>query len=93
MYLNGNRIKKDNLVEELNAIRDKLEQKLVVVKADKAVKSHEIMEIMNAAKEAEYEKLVLAGEPLSKKEQKTLQSNNVQNIPDENELEDNNWTE
>jgi len=30
------------------------------------------MEIMNSAKEAEYTKLILAGEPLSRKEQKKL---------------------
>lgn len=37
------------------------------------------MDIMNAAKEAEYEKLVLAGEPLTKKEQKELKEQNEQN--------------
>ena len=31
-----------------------------------------IMEIMNAAQSAEYKKLIVAGEPLSKKEQKEL---------------------
>ena len=30
------------------------------------------MEIMNAAQDAEYKKLIVAGEPLSKKEQKEL---------------------
>jgi hypothetical protein len=37
-------------------------------------KSSEIMKIMDSAKEAEYTKLVLAGEPLSKKEQEKLQT-------------------
>ena len=76
MYLNGNKINKSDLVAELSAIKDSLEKKQVVVKADKSVKSFEIMDIMNAAKEAEYEKLVLAGEPLNKKEQKELSKNN-----------------
>ena len=31
------------------------------------------MEIMNAAQDAEYKKLIVAGEPLSKKEQKELE--------------------
>ena len=33
------------------------------------------MEIMNAAQNAEYQKLVVAGEPLNKKEQKELSQN------------------
>ena len=31
------------------------------------------MEIMNSAQDAEYKKLIVAGEPLSKKEQKDLE--------------------
>lgn len=90
LFINGKKIEKDNLVSELTAIRDSLEKKQVVVKADKAVKSSEVMDIMNAAKEAEYEKLVLAGEPLSKKEQRDLnrQNENIDEkiqIPSEDE--------
>ena len=47
----------------------------MVVKADAAVKSSEIMTVMNAAQDAEYKKLIVAGEPLSKKEQKNLKDN------------------
>ena len=47
----------------------------MVVKADAAVKSSEIMKVMNAAQDAEYKKLIVAGEPLSKKEQKNLKDN------------------
>ncbi|RAI15007.1 MAG: hypothetical protein DKM22_05850 [Candidatus Melainabacteria bacterium] len=97
MYINGKKISKDELVPELLAIRDSLEKKEIVVKADKAAKSYEIMDIMNAAKEAEYTKLVLAGEPLSKKEQKELQNNQPQTEPvsQENTIpdEETNWIE
>lgn len=72
MYINGKKIKSDNLTDELLAIKDKLEKKEVVVKADEKVKSSEIMSIMNSAKEAEFTKLILAGEPLTKKDQKKL---------------------
>jgi biopolymer transport protein ExbD len=74
MYINGKEIKPEELTKELLAIKDSLEKKEVVVKADEKAKSSEIMGIMNAAKEAEFTKLILAGEPLSKKEQKTLES-------------------
>jgi len=73
MYINGKEINSDSLTSELVAIRDGLEKKEVVVKADTKVKSSEIMKIMNSAREAEFTKLIMAGEPLSKKEQKNLQ--------------------
>lgn len=73
MYLNGNPISADNLSDELIAIKDTLEKPELVVKADEQVKSAKIMEIMNAAQDAEFKKLVVAGEPLSKKEQKDLE--------------------
>jgi biopolymer transport protein ExbD/biopolymer transport protein TolR len=76
MYINGKEIKPENLTDELLAIKDKLEKKEVVVKADEMAKSSEIMQIMDSAKEAEFTKLVLAGEPLSKKEQKKLETQN-----------------
>lgn len=74
MYLNGKSVNPEKLSSELLAIKDSLEKKEVVVRADEKAKSSEIMNIMNAAKEAEYTKLTLAGEPLSKKEQNKLQS-------------------
>lgn len=77
MYINGKQIKPENLTNELLAIKDKLEKKEVVVKADAKAKSSEIMQIMDAAKDAEFTKLVLAGEPLSKKEQNKLKNENL----------------
>lgn len=76
MYLNNQKITPESLVSELVALKPSLEKKEVVVKADEKVKSSEIMKIMDAAKEAEYKKLVLAGEPLSKKEQNNLNAQN-----------------
>jgi len=73
MYINGKQIKPEQLTDELIAIKDSLQKKEVVVKADEKAKSSEIMQIMDSAKEAEFTKLTLAGEPLSKKEQKKLQ--------------------
>lgn len=76
IYLNGNPITSDKLTEELIALKETLEKPEVVVKADEKVKSSEIMNIMNAAQNAEYKKLIVAGEPLSKKEQKDLEKKN-----------------
>lgn len=75
MFINGKQITPEALVSELEALKPTLETPDLVVKADAAVKSSEIMKVMNAAQDAEYKKLVVAGEPLSKKEQKTLKEN------------------
>lgn len=75
MYINGREINPDTLSEELTALKPTLEKPEVVVKADESVRSSEIMRVMNAAQDAEYKKLIVAGEPLSKKEQKDLQKN------------------
>ena len=73
MYLNGTPVTEDTLSDELISIKETLEKPELVVKADEKVKSSKIMEIMNAAQDAEYKKLIVAGEPLSKKEQKELE--------------------
>ncbi len=75
LYINGKPITEDQLTNELTALKETLEKPEVVVKADEQVKSSEIMKIMNAAQDAEYKKLIVAGEPLSKKEQKELEKN------------------
>ena len=76
MYLNGNPIAEADITKELAALKPTLEKAELVVKADEKVKSSKIMEIMNAAQGAEFKKLILAGEPLSKKEQKELNKKN-----------------
>ena len=75
MYLNGTPVTEDQLTSELTALKETLEKPEVVVKADEKVKSSEIMKVMNAAQDDEYKKLIVAGEPLSKKEQKDLKEN------------------
>lgn len=81
MYINGKEIQPETLTDELAAIKPNLEKPEVVVKADEKVKSSEIMKVMNAAQDAEYKKLIVAGEPLTKKEQKTLQKQDENENP------------
>ena len=83
MYLNGRQIDSDNLVSELVNLKPTLEAPDLVVKADESVKSSEIMKVMNAAQDAEFKKLIVAGEPLSKKEQKNLKENSKIMIDEE----------
>ncbi len=71
-YLNENKVDETSLETGLTNIISSLEKKEVVVRADKKTKSSEIMKVMKAAQDAGFEKLVVAGEPLTKKEQNDL---------------------
>ena len=75
MFLNGERTDEEKLEGDLAALIANLDKKEVVVKADEKAKSSDIMKIMRSAQNAGFEKLVVAGEPLSKKEQKELKKN------------------
>ena len=86
LYINGKQINADALTSELEAIKDSLEKKEVVVKADENAKNAVVLKIMDAAQAAGYEKLIVAGEPLSKKEQNELKSND-ENLKQENMFE------
>ena len=81
MFVNGDKVTVNTLTDKLLALKGDVKTPEVVVKADKNVKSSKIMDIMNAAQDAEYKKLVVAGEPLNKKEQKELVKNNPVNVP------------
>lgn len=73
IFLNSEKITPDTLEEKLALLVKENEAKEVIVRADKDAKSSEILNIMNAAQNAGYKKLIVAGEPLSKKEQEELE--------------------
>ena len=75
MFLNGEKTTEDSLEEKLVALVNESQEKQVVVRADEKTKSSEILKIMRMAQSAGYEKLTVAGEPLSKKEQRNLKEN------------------
>lgn len=76
-FINGTITTSDQLQSSLSSLISKSKDKTVVVKADKDAKSKEIMKVMRAAKEAGYEKLTVAGEPLSQQQQEDLKSKAV----------------
>lgn len=76
VYIDGKRISLSMLSTELEAVKGDNENAEVVVKADEKVKSAVIMDIMDAAQDAHYKKLIVAGEPLNKKEQRELEDIN-----------------
>ena len=80
IYVDGNKISMNLLSGELERLKGDNENAEVVVKADEKAKSSLIMDIMDAAQDAHYKKLIVAGEPLNKKEQRELeeQANNIE---------------
>ena len=78
LFIDGKPTEIGFLRKDLEALRNAEEEKNeVVVKADAKVKSSVIMDIMDAAQDTHYKKLIVAGEPLSKKEQKILEDKTV----------------
>lgn len=76
IYVNGMPVEASGLTNALIAAKEPDNDKQeVVVKADKNVSSSKVLDIMDAAQNAEYKKLIVAGEPLNKKEQKVLKDN------------------
>ncbi|OGH96719.1 MAG: hypothetical protein A2039_00890 [Candidatus Melainabacteria bacterium GWA2_34_9] len=76
-FVNAEAVKEEQLAEKLLTLIDKTKDKKVVVKADGQTKTKYIMVVMKAAQEAGYEKLTVAGEPLSKKQQSDLEEKQV----------------
>ena len=72
VYVDGVKTALEKLSASLESLRGDNDKAEVVVKADEKVKSSIILEIMDAAQDAHYKKLIVAGEPLNKKEQKQL---------------------
>lgn len=75
IYIGTDPVEESQLASKLTERLPKEEgaEKKVVVKADSKTKTKYIMSVMQAAKEAGFEKLVVAGEPLSKKQQRQLE--------------------
>lgn len=104
IYVDSKKSNLTNLSSELEALKGENDNAEVVVKADEKVKSAVIMQIMDAAQDAQYKKLIVAGEPLNKKDQRMLEdanrpvakANNVIDgattpLPQDNQYE--NWSE
>ena len=79
-YLNSKQISQETITDELLALSKKTEDKKIIIKADTAVKSKEIINIVKAAQDTGFEKLVIAGEPLSKKAQDKLENKNIKPV-------------
>jgi len=71
-FVNETKVSPASLESQLSSIIGDVEKKEVIVRADKSTKSSEIMKVMKAAQDSGFEKLVVAGTPMSVSEQKAL---------------------
>jgi len=83
-FLGDKKIIPDSLEDNLKLLANSNEEKQITVKADKQTKSSEIMKVMKAAQNAGFEKLIVAGEPLSQQQQDELTQAKA-NLPTEEE--------
>lgn len=84
IYVDSKKSSIGMLVADLESVKGQSEAPEVVVKADEKVKSSVIMEIMDAAQDAHYKKLIVAGEPLNKKDLKKLEEGSTGNFTSNN---------
>ena len=83
-------VDENKLSEKLAEVLPKEEgaEKKLVVKADSQTKTKYIMSVMTAAQTAGFEKLTVAGEPLSQERQKELERGEVEKITSNNDTPD-----
>ena len=79
-YVNETKVISSDIEKFLSNLIQEVEKKEVTVKADKMTKSSEIMKVMRAAQNAGFEKLIVAGEPLTNKEQDELKQNSQNEV-------------
>ena len=90
-FVGSEAVEEGKLAEKLAAVLPQEEgaEKKLIVKADSKTKTKYIMSVMQAAQEAGFEKLTVAGEPLSHKQQRELEEGNIErgtsSIPIEDE--------
>ena len=79
-FVNEKKVFDSDLENSLVTVLNSVEKKELVVRADKSIKSSQIMKVMKSAQNAGFEKMVVAGEPLSKKQQKELIDKNKNEV-------------
>ena len=79
IFVNGTKTAATELQSTLTSLATKTENKIVVVRADQATKSSEVMKVYEAAGQAGYEKMTIAGEPLSSSREQELDTGATDN--------------
>lgn len=78
-FLNGSSITPNELESKLGGLVSTAKDKDVVVQADTNTKNKEIMKVIQAAQAVGFEKLTVAGQPLTQKQEDKLYNDNNNN--------------
>ena len=76
-FVMGKPTEAGGLKDALTANFDRVADKNVVVRADKTTKSSAVLRVFEAARDAKFEKITVAGEPLGTGRQSELESGNA----------------
>jgi biopolymer transport protein ExbD len=71
-FVNGKPVAETELQQSFEQAAPRLEEKIIMLRADKATKSGSIIKVMEAAKLAQFKKLTVAGENISEQRQDEL---------------------
>lgn len=73
-FINGTKAASGELMANLSNLAATTQEKHLIVRADKSTRSSEVLKVFEAASQAGFEKLTIAGEPLGAARQKELSS-------------------
>jgi biopolymer transport protein ExbD len=77
-FIEAKEVTQEELKAALTEKASSLKEKNVIIRADKQTRSGAVMKIFEAARDAAYEKVTVAGEPLSSERQGDLTSNSAE---------------
>lgn len=78
MFVQGKTVTSETLLSELQTAKETAKEKHVLVRADESTPSSEVMKVFEASSQAGYEKLTVAGEPLSQQRARELNTPTVE---------------
>lgn len=81
LFVNGTQALPNALEGQLRSMGTNLKEKHLIVRADQATPSSQVLKIYEAASQAGFEKLTIAGEPLSAARQGELNAGNASQPP------------
>ncbi|MEB3287750.1 MAG: biopolymer transporter ExbD [Vampirovibrionales bacterium] len=73
-YMQGQAITAADLPAELKSVISQIKDKNLIIRADKNTKSGTVLKVLEAARDAGYEKVTVSGEPLSPERQRELKA-------------------
>jgi biopolymer transport protein ExbD/biopolymer transport protein TolR len=75
-FVEGKEVSEETLTSSIKAEAPRFKEKNIIVRADKTTRSSAIMKVFNAARDASFEKVTIAGSPISEQRHQALEQAN-----------------